>query len=109
MEDKIKRPNEVIIGSLKWKIVWDRKLVEGTFGICDYSVFEIAISDFIKNEDVKKSTLLHEILHAASFNYGFHVPDGGKSKREEAFVSFASSVIYDILMVNPDVKNYIFN
>lgn len=105
---EIETPSEIYIGSLRWSIDWNAKLKSGTLGLCESSDFEIKISKHLKSDDSKRSTLLHEIIHAIYFTYGFKPSQKDAHEHEEEVVAFVSSALYDTLVRNPSVAYFIF-
>ena len=102
-----KRPKEIVIASLKWRIDYNPKLSANTFGMCDSAKLLIQIASTPDSEEVRKSTLLHEIIHALFFTYGFKPNFEDRDDTEEEIVSFISSALYDTFAKNPEVSRYI--
>jgi hypothetical protein len=102
------RPQKITIASLTWSIDFNPKLAANVFGMCDSAKLLIQISSTPDQEEVRRSTLLHEIMHALFFTYGFKPTFDEKTETEEEIVSFMSSALYDTLIKNPDVASYIF-
>ena len=92
-----------------WAIQWDSKLKSGTLGLCDSANYTIKISQNIKAEDVLRATLLHEVMHALYFTYGFKPESSNRYEGEEEVVSFISSGMFDIFCQNTKLAKYIFN
>jgi len=102
-------PNKIEIGSLEWKIDWNADLRSNVLGVCDSKIFTIKISKKSPTVKIKKSTLLHEILHAIYFTYGFTPCQKDSHDHEEEVVSFLSSALFDVLSQNPALHYYIFS
>ena len=108
MSEEIERPESLYIGSLEWTIDWNAKLKAGTLGLCDQAAFLIRISKTPDREDVRRSTLFHEIIHAIWFTYGFRPALKDHHDHEEEVVSFISSALYDTFVSAVHVAYYIF-
>jgi hypothetical protein len=108
MSDEVERPDYLYIGSIRWTIEWDAKLKAGTLGLCEQAAFTIRISKTPDSEDVRRSTLLHEIMHAIWFTYGFRPSIKDPDDHEEQVVAFLSSGVYDTMVNNLHVAYYIF-
>jgi hypothetical protein len=102
-----KRPEKIIIASLEWRIDYNAKLGASVLGMCDAAKYLIQISKTPDIEDVRRATLLHEVLHAIWFTYGFKPTADEKHEVEEEIVSFVSSALFDVFACNPDLAAYI--
>lgn len=103
------KPDKIIISSLEWSIEWNAKLKSDTLGLCDAALYTIKISNALEAEDAIRSTLLHEIMHAIYFTYGFRPSQKDSHDHEEEVVAFLSSALFDTLLRNPAVLSYIFS
>lgn len=101
-------PTEMYIGSIRWTIDWDAKLKSGVLGLCESADFQIKISKHLKSDDARRSTLLHEVIHATYFTYGYRPSQKDSHEHEEEVVAFISSALYDTFVRNPDVAYFIF-
>lgn len=102
------KPEKISIASVEWSIDWDAKLKAGTLGLCDAAVYLIKISSSVEAEDASRSTLLHEIIHALYFTYGFRPSQKDAHDHEEEVVAFLSSALFDTMIKNPTVSSYLF-
>jgi hypothetical protein len=101
-------PSKIIVGSVAWKIVWNADLENETLGLCESSKYEIHISKTVEALDAKRSILLHEILHAVYFTYGFRPTQKDHHEHEEEVVSFLASALFDTFARNQDIAAFVF-
>jgi hypothetical protein len=106
---KFKKPIKFILASVEWTIEWDAKLKSGTLGLCDSETYSIKISKSIEREDARRSTLLHELMHAIYFTYGFKPSQKDSHDHEEEVVSLLSSALFDVLFCNANLTSYLFD
>ena len=99
-----KLPSELKIGPITWKITYG-KTGKDAVGLTHSHKNEIIIFHKL-NEEQKKVTLLHEILHAIAYTYGFY-PD--KKNLEESVVSIFTVPLLSVFIENPELKKYLFN
>lgn len=102
------KPVNITIASVEWTIDWESKLKSGTLGLCDAASYTIKISALLEKEDARRSTLLHEIIHAIYFTYGYRPSQKDAHDHEEEIVAFLSSALFDIMIKNSEVFTYIF-
>ncbi len=98
----MRRPRTVKIGSTRWKILYPRT-IEGAVGLTFGSKHEIHVLSGLPEQEMR-ATLLHELLHAIAWAYGFH-PD--KSELEESVVSLFSTPLLTILQENATLARYL--
>lgn len=99
-----KPPSVIKIGPITWKVKYG-KTGNDAVGLTHTHKNEIIIFHKL-NEEQKKVTLLHEILHAIAYTYGFY-PD--KKNLEESIVSIFTVPLLMVFSENPKLKRYLFD
>lgn len=101
------RPTEIKIGLSPWKIFYESEEYLGgeaeQVGLTRPAEHCIYVYGLMPEQSVR-TTLLHEILHAIAWTYGFH--PGGKDI-EEAVVSLFAAPLLTILQENDTVRAYL--
>lgn len=100
----MKRPNKAIICSTPWTISYHRDLGSPEAGITYLLEHKIKICSRMPEQAIK-ATLLHELLHALSWTFGFH-PD--PEELEESVVSLFSAPLLQLLQENDKIRTYLF-
>lgn len=97
----MRRPKKVIIAHTPWKIVYDPELLDA--GLCWHTSHEIHVCSSMPEQGIR-SALLHELLHAVAWTYGFH-PD--MDDLEESVVSLFSVPVLTLLQENATLRQYL--
>ena len=92
----------VVIGSLYWKIFWDKDIVDA-IGLCHFDTQEIWIQRDL-NPISQKHVFLHELLHAIWYSYNL---TPRKSELEEDIVSVMTVALLQVLKDNNKVASYL--
>lgn len=95
------RPTSIKIGPSEWTIKYKKSLGE-VVGLTKPHKHEILIE--IHPEQSMRATLIHEILHAICWTYGFY-PD--MDELEEAVVSVLAVPLLLLIQDNPDLVAYL--
>ena len=75
------------INNLKWKIFYDKDLGENYLGTTDYFALEIKINPLVKDKSNLDRTIMHEVIHAYLYSYGFTNKDEFKLEEMVEFIS----------------------
>lgn len=101
------RPVEIKIGLSIWEILYESDEYLGGddehVGLTRPTEHRIYVLGLMPEQSVR-TTLLHEILHAIAWTYGFY--PGGKDI-EEAVVSLFAAPLLTILQENDKVRAYL--
>ena len=106
---KLQNPSELRIGPLVWTIVFTTEdaLEEDCVGWLDAVNLRILLNKD-RPPTALRETLIHEILHAIFFSYGIEVHvKGDSSEREEFVVNALGLPIYQVLLDNREILNWI--
>lgn len=98
-----KRPTTVKIGPCNWPITYVKQIGNNEAGITYQLEHRIEICSNMP-EDGIKATLIHEILHAIAWTYGFHLPN---RNQEEAAVSLFAVPLLTFLRENTKIVQYL--
>lgn len=93
-------PTTVSIGPFTWTIRTDARLAD-EYGLTTFDDLEIVLRQTMP-DDLRKETLLHELLHAILFAQG--VPAGAQEK----WVKRLSPLLFATLRDNADLRRFLF-
>lgn len=113
----MKRPGWIQIGPTRWLVVYTEAATEAMrarndnprmMGETDAVTATIIIAHDLP-ADLKRETLLHEILHAIQATLGNQAESARKGDVEETFVASTSPLLLDTLERNPDLVTYLLD
>lgn len=109
----MKLPAHVLIGSQRFKIeqrsAKDDAFLSGNYGYT-YDESNLIVIEVKQAESRKRTTLLHEILHAIRYVFGSGTQPRRKAEFEEVehyFIGLYEEPLLMVLRENPDVMAYL--
>jgi len=85
------------IGGFDWLVIFEK--LDGDLGVTDFTNLTISVHNDM-DEMVRKTVLLHEVMHACLFIAGI----GESRYSEETFVSMTSPLLLTTLLNNEELR-----
>ena len=92
----------MVINNLKWEVHYDKDINENWMGLTNYFDLEIKINPAVKGKENLDRTVMHEVIHAFLYSFGFSNKD--EFKLEEMIEFFSHNIDSIIKLSNEALK-----
>lgn len=97
----MKIPDKVRIGGVDYTVIMEERIIDAEGralrGQIDYNAAKIKLEPNVQDEQGKKQTLMHEIMHGIAKHFGLSILD------DEDVIDKLATGMYMVISDNPDM------